>query len=250
VLDYEEILEELKKNNKYMFSENDLFILGLQKKEVKAFIKNGLGKGDIKKLVKNTYYLNDLTSVDLPFEIVVDKFFGGSGYYLGLGYALKYWGFKAENVDTVIFNRKKNLNGVRVEIGKYKFNFRFMDIDLFFGEIRVPSSSTMVNISDFEKTFLDALVFLGKDSSIDVICNSLELLKEKLKPRKFARYVVRTNNKAVIKRAGYVMDRLLKFMEADILLKYSGSGKLLLDPANEEKGDLDGKWGIIVNTKC
>ena len=249
-MDFEEVIGELKRNKKYFFSENDLFSLGLSKKDVKSVIKTGLRKNVLVKLTKNIYYLSDLAREDIPFEVVVDKFFGGSGYYLGLGYALKYWGFKAEGVETVIFNRKKHLDNFKVEMDKYKFYFKFMDTNLFFGEIRVPANSSMVNISDFEKTFLDTLIFLGKEVSLKSICGSIDLLKEKLNAKKFARYVLRPGNKDVVKRAGFILDKLLGFREGDLLVNHIDNRRILLDPNGPKKGDVDDKWSIVVNTNC
>ena len=250
-LDYEEITIELKKKNKFIFLEDDLFrLFGLNKKEIKEFLKEGIDKGDIVRLPKGLFYLNIVDENKIKFETLVDGFFERTSYYIGLGYALNYWGFPNKDVERVVFTRRKNLDKLRLDFGETKIYFRYLDNKFFFGHIRVPTKPTRVNISDFEKTFLDLIIFLGDEVNFSVICDSLEFVKEKLNFRKFARYAIRTDNREIVQRVGYILDNYLKSDVADALREYVGKKKVLLNPKGGKNGEYNSRWHVLVNKGC
>jgi len=170
-------------------------------------------------------------------------------YYIGFQSALSYYGYseKVSKTVYVVSTRRKlkpllNISGVTyqfVKLGKRRF----------FGTKNMSIGNQKVNLSDREKTLVDCLYMQEYCGGIASVAQALWYAYKELDFLRLARYAVRSGNKAVCQRLGYLIETLnLKQTVAVSILYDNISGSYaLLDTLAPARGSYISKWKLRVN---
>lgn len=138
--------------------------------------------------------------------------------------------------------KKKSLTFERAKIIFIKTQPKF-----FFGFDKINYQNFEVFLADPEKTLIDCALF-RKVSFSEII----EIFKKNLKAlqiKKFIRHLLRIRNKSLIKRFGFLLDRLGQDYSKQFK-SYLDPTYIFLDYSLPKKGKRNKKWRIIINTKC
>lgn len=221
----------LEKLNKYpLFTENDIAkILNKGPKYIRTLLYRLSKQGIIKRIEKGKYTTHNDVMIFASYIITPS--------YLSLWTALRYYNMiqqqpygifvispvprksiKFQNTE-IIFRTTKHIFGYTKE--------RYSDFDIF---IAVP-----------EKAIIDSLLFKLPIGDIKNILENEELDLEKL-----SNYAKRTKNISLIKRLGYLME---KIKSNSYGLTPMDNNYILLDYSDKKKGKKDNKWKLIINTK-
>jgi len=104
-----------------------------------------------------------------------------------------------------------------------------------------------ITIAEKEKAIIDSLLFPKYSGGIKEIANSLEKSGKEIDIKKLINYAFKVESKAVLRRLGFILEKLnykkgLKKMRENI-----GRGYELLDPSLKRKNNLNKKWLLDVN---
>lgn len=102
--------------------------------------------------------------------------------------------------------------------------------------------------SDLEKTIIDCLHKPQYAGGMEGIVKAMDKASEKIKPNVLVDYAIRFNVQAVIKRLGYVLDKMKLYpTEQNILNQLITDAYTRLDPSLKIKGSFHRKWRIEDN---
>ncbi|MCX9014532.1 MAG: hypothetical protein OIN89_07040 [Candidatus Methanoperedens sp.] len=156
--------------------------------------------------------------------------------------ALNYHGFTEQMPGTVFIqttSRKKEQNP---EIFGIKYRIVRVVSKKFFGVENAWIDDVTVKITDPEKTVVDCL---DKPQYCGGIAEAAKALDKDLDTDKLKRYALDIGNSAVIKRLGYLCDKL--GTPIDIKPLHLSRNYPLLDPSMHGTGRLNRKWKLIEN---
>ena len=162
--------------------------------------------------------------------------------------AIAYWSTLnfhglTEQIPTTVFvqttSRKKKqeleIFGVRYKIVRIKE-------EKFFGIEKVWIDEYQVSVTDKEKTIVDCL---DKPRYCGGVIEVAKALKHgEFDFEKLSKYAIKIGNSGVIRRLGYLCDTL--GLQID-LPEIKARNYLLLDPAMPRKGEVNGRWRLIIN---
>jgi len=171
-----------------------------------------------------------------------------SPYYIAYWSALNFYGFTEQTPFTVFIATTKRAKNR--EVLNTKYNFITLNKRKFFGFEPAAVSTYKINISDREKTLVDALDHSEYCGGIPEVAKSLWNAKEKVSMEKIVNYAERVGNTAIVKRLGYLMESLSLNVDAEILLKMRGMispGMSVLDPTRPKKGTYNTRWNLLLN---
>lgn len=135
-----------------------------------------------------------------------------------------------------------------VKIGGYYFKPVTVKKDKFFGFEEVEIGGKKVLITDREKTIIDCLDKPRYAGTMEEILDFLR--RAEFDPDKLVDYLRRFNNKAVIKRAGYISERFGWGIENKIFSLLTPKDRRsfsLFDPTRSNTGEFNYKWGLRIN---
>ena len=239
-----EILKSMAKESQ-VFSFSQLYQKTHIKKEVlKVILSRMEEKGFIERIEKGKYLIIPLGSEKGKYTL--HEFVIAS--YLVEPYAISYWSALhhyglTEQIPSTVFvqtpaRKKKNL----MEIFGVNYQIVRVKEDKFFGVRKEWIEENPVNITDKEKTIIDCL---DKPHYAGGIIEVAKALKNgSLDYNQLSAYALRIGNFAVIRRLGYLCER----MDVPLNLPQPRSKSyLLLDPTMPAKGENDAKWRLIIN---
>src|SRR3989344_4472321 len=225
------VYEELEKNKLFIFKIKDLCLL-LKADKTKAYniIKALKRKQIIKKVGKGFYVLSGVSEFSIGQNINYPS-------YLSFWSALSYYGFSDQTPKKIFFvttRYTKEING---------FKFVTLSPKRFFGY----KSMEGITIAEKEKAIIDSMLFPKYSGGIKEIANSLEKGEKEIDIKKLINYAFKVESKAVLRRLGFILEKLdyrkgLKKMRENI-----GRGYELLDPSLKRKNNLNKKWLLDVN---
>jgi len=248
----QQILKDLLYERRYIFSSKYL-----RRKynfnEIQAYrvLRRLVELGLIKKLWRGTYLVDEAFIRDIPYELVIDSFLRDQGYYFGLFHALSFWKLHDAifQVHTVIV-KNRALSGKRISILGRETQFIFISPKRFFGYVKAPYASSLIQISDREKTLLDTIYFLNKYSSFTDICKAFHMGLKKFKLEKLIKYAIRFESETLVQRLGYLLE-LFGVSDTKTLRAHIGKNYVPLNPKKPVEGfEKNPKWRIIVNDRC
>jgi predicted transcriptional regulator of viral defense system len=118
--------------------------------------------------------------------------------------------------------------------------------------IQKKTNAGYLNVSSPELTAFDLIAYADK-FGLNRITSVLQELAEEMKPSRLAKIVKTQKETPVVQRLGYILDRILEEEKlAKTLYKALINRNLYSVPLStkkEKKGEIDKKWGIIVNMK-
>lgn len=171
-----------------------------------------------------------------------------SPYYIAYWSALNFYGFTEQTPFTVFVattRRTKNR-----EVLNTKYNFVTLSKRKFFGFEPTAVSTYKINISDREKTLVDALDHPEYCGGVPEVAKSLLNAKEKVSMETIVSYAERMGNTAIVKRLGYLVESLDMNVDSEILSKMRGMispGMSALDPTCPRKGTYNTRWNLLLN---
>ncbi len=237
------LISELKKSEKIVFSNLDVkFILNSNKKKIYNLLKNLAKKNLIKRIKKDKYILN-VFSQPKDINLIATRVYWPS--YISFWTALNFYKF-TEQLPKIIYvvttRQAKNIN-----FEGYRFFFIKFTPKRFFGYRKIDN----LQIADKEKSIVDSLLYPRYSGGIKEVAKCLYEGWNEMDQNKLLNYCFLVNNKSILQRLGYLIDRLsLKIAPKlrSTLQKNIGKGYVLLDPRIKKKNYYNSKWKINVNT--
>jgi predicted transcriptional regulator of viral defense system len=172
-------------------------------------------------------------------------------YYIGFYSALDIHGLITQPSLSEQVVSLKQFHPKLKKIGNVKFEFICFNEKHFFGyENTWINKYDKVQCSDLEKTFIDCFYKPAYGSGITEIVKALYKAQEKINEEKMLKYMERFGSQAVMKRLGYILDRLdifyilRKYLQANITKVYTP-----LDPSIPSSGKYNSQWSIQENVK-
>lgn len=239
-----EILKSMAKENQ-VFSFSQLYQKTHIKKEVLRVILSRMEeRGFIERVERGKYLIIPLSSEKGKYtlhEFVIASCLvepSAISYWS----ALHHYGLTEQIPGTVFIQtparKKKNV----LEIFGVNYQIVRVKEDKFFGVRKEWIEENAVNITDKEKTIIDCL---DKPHYAGGIIEAAKALKNSsLDYNQLSVYSLRINNFAVVRRLGYLCER----MGVPLNLPQPRSKSYLrLDPTMPAKGENDAKWRLIIN---
>jgi len=239
-----EILKSMAKESQ-VFSFSQLYQKTHIKKEVlKVILSRMEDRGFIERIEKGKYLIIPLGSEKGKYTL--HEFVIAS--YLVEPYAISYWSALhhyglTEQIPSTVFvqtpaRKKKNL----MEIFSVNYQIVRVKEDKFFGVRKEWIDENLVSITDKEKTIIDCL---DKPHYAGGIIEVAKALKSgSLNYNQLSAYALRIGNFAVIRRLGYLCERMGVPLN---LPQPRSKSYLLLDPTMPAKGENDAKWRLKIN---
>jgi predicted transcriptional regulator of viral defense system len=165
--------------------------------------------------------------------------------YISLWAAFRYYNMTEQiptslSVITPRLKRRSSLTFANTTI-----TFHHMPATWFFGYEKLTIRSFEVFMAEPEKALIDALLLKAISAT-----ETYEILQETLKTLSTERlltYTIRTRNKALMKRMGWMLSSQ-GVTAAKRLLKYSYQTTIPFDYARPVHGRRDTTWGLILNS--
>lgn len=180
-------------------------------------------------------------------EFVIASFLV-SPCYIAYWSALNFHGFTEQTPFTVFVattRRTKNR-----EVLNTRYNFITLGKGKFFGFEPTAVGTYKINISDREKSLVDALDHPEYCGGLPEVAKSLWNAKERASMDKIVSYAERMGNTAIVKRLGYLAESLSLGVDSGILLKMRemiSPGMSALDPTRPKKGTYNTRWNLLLN---
>jgi len=239
-----DILKSMAKEGQ-VFSFSQMYQKTHIKKEVlKVILSRMEEKGSIERIERGKYLIIPLSSEKGKYTL--NEFVIAS--YLVEPYAISYWSALhhyglTEQIPSTVFvqtpaRKKKNV----MEIFGVNYQIVRVKEDKFFGARKEWVEETQINITDKEKTIIDCLDKPHYAGGIIEVAKSLK--SSSLNYNQLITYAIRINNFAVIRRLGYLAERIGIPLN---LPKPRSKSYLLLDPTMPSKGENNAKWRLIIN---
>lgn len=169
-------------------------------------------------------------------------------YYVAYWSALNFYGFTEQTPLTVFVATTKRAKNR--EVLNTKYNFITLNKRKFFGFQPVQIGTNRINISDREKTLVDALDHSEYCGGILETAKSLWNARDNVSMEKIIKYAGTMGNTAIIKRLCYLMEILKLTASSQILSEMKemiSLGMSALDPTSPKKGIYNTKWSLLLN---
>ncbi len=217
------------------------------------FIENLARTGRLIKLKNGLYARNLSISVDnklLPnWHKVAASLVYPKEYYIGFYSALQIHDLITQPALREYIVTKKQVVPKIQLIHNIPFEIICMKPDRFFGYKKTwINDYDKVYCSDLEKTIIDCLHEPQYAGGLEGIIKAIYKAREKIKPNVLIDYALQFKVQAVMKRLGYVLEKLNLFpTEQRILNKLITASYTKLDPSIKIKGRFNSKWRIEDN---
>lgn len=226
------VYEGLRKNNIMMFKVKDLCLL-LNFSRIKAYniIKSLKKKNIIKKAGKGFFSFNDVNDFVIAQRLSYPS-------YISFWSALNYYGFSDQTPRKIFIATAKYTKEIN------NFKYVFLSKKKFFGYKQIGG----LVIAEKEKAIIDSLLFPKYSGGIKEISKSILAALNELNIKKLLNYGLKINNKAVLRRMGFILEnaKVNKSMLNKIKL-HIGKGYELLDPSLKREGYINKKWLLYIN---
>ncbi|MBI5574054.1 MAG: hypothetical protein HY919_05835 [Elusimicrobia bacterium] len=169
-------------------------------------------------------------------------------YYIAFYSAMKYWGMTTHPVIKMFIVTSKRQFPPKAIADK--ISFIFVNKKKIWGiKSEWITKTATVNISDIEKTIVDALSHPEYCGGITEVAKGIWLVKDKINFKRLAKYTLKYNKKVVAKRLGYILE-ILGIDAGDTFTKlktYIANRYDLLDPTSIKKSIGRNNWRLIDN---
>jgi len=137
----------------------------------------------------------------------------------------------------VITSKKK----ARLMIFNMPVIFITIKPELIFGYNKVKKGDSYIFLADFEKALVDSL-YLPRYMTIGAV---FDVMQAGFKKKLFEEYVLRMNSESVLRRAGYLLERL----GYETRLKPNTKTTYKLNPTFKSKKTFNSKWKLYINER-
>lgn len=249
-----DFLGYLAAEGKSWFSIEDAYEAFPHKSEgtVRFMLMRMLKKGLLVKVSKKVYWVVPFyQNADdfLPdWHLLAEPLAEGGRYYIGYYSALQIHGLITQPSLKEQVVREKHKSGTVVLKG-VEFQLIYHNEKHFFGMKKVwIDSYNKVPCSDLEKTIIDCLYMPAYAGGIIEVAKALWTAREKLDYGKLLSYAKRFDSQVVIKRLGYLLDKL--GIETEITGQLRELRSAAISPLDTEvpnEGKISTKWSILQN---
>lgn len=219
---------------------------------VRFMLMRMLDKGLLIKVSKKTYWVvpfgQDADNYLPDWHLLTEPLAGGSRYYIGYYSALQIHGLITQPSlkEQVVRERHKTES---VVLKGVEFQFIYHNAKHFFGVKKVwIDSYNKVPCSDLEKTMIDCLYMPAYAGGIVEVAKALWMARETLNYDKLLEYAKRFDSQVVMKRLGYLLDKLE--IQTEIIEQLRGLRSATVSPLDTEvpnAGKISTKWSIRQN---
>ena len=166
--------------------------------------------------------------------------------YISIWSALRYHNLTEQIPQAIWVITTKKRRNAKIQFAGTDIFFIIVSPKYFFGYDKVDFSGFEIFIADSEKSIIDSMLF--RKVSVSEIYDLLKSNLHSLRPNRLIDYAIRTGNKALIKRIGF----LLESMDVSVhkkLEKYLYPAYTPLEYNLPAKGRLNDKWRIVENVE-
>lgn len=172
-------------------------------------------------------------------------------YAIAYWSAINYWGYTEQIVRTIFILTTKKKSKMQFEILGVPYQFIKVPQNKFFGITQAWITNKKINITDKERTLIDAM---DKPELCGGFIESSKVLKIGFEKNEFSlaklmEYGAKAGNRTIFKRIGYLLDfyninqpELREFCKKKLSKGYSR-----LDPAGNVKGQYNKEWLVLDN---
>lgn len=169
-------------------------------------------------------------------------------YYIAYWSALNYHGMTEQVPFTVFIATTKRRRNKKI----HEVSYEFVAITKrkFFGYTSANIAGKDIFISDREKTVADCLDHPEYCGDITEAAKAIWNAREELDFERLLDYALKMKNGAILKRLGYLLQKLEIKIPADIDKKIRqniSKGYVLLNPSGKRKGKHKSEWKLLVN---
>ena len=163
--------------------------------------------------------------------------------YISCWTALRYYNLTEQLPKNIFIITTKTKKKREIEFDNIKIIFLKTTSKYFFGYKKERYRNFDIFIADKEKTIIDSVLF--KKISLSEIYDSIKNNKEEINFDLLINYLIKIKNKALIKRFGFLLDKL--GIDAQKLNKLIDSKYASLEYFVKAKGKKNKKWKVIEN---
>jgi len=221
--------------------------LGITTRQLNYYLNMLLREGFLRRIAKGIYTFSlEPGRASSPHEFVLAQILVPNGA-VAYWSALNYYGLTEQIPRTVFIQTpvKRGYQKLIVLDGK-RFKVVVVSPEKFFGIGTIRLGRREVQITDPEKTIVDCL---DKPKYCGGIIEVVKALKNaRLDYEKLLEYAERMKSKAILKRLGFLSERLELGIEKEIRLSENDKKSFaLLDPSMPQGGRFNYRWGLRIN---
>jgi len=233
-----ETLKILKKLEEYPTFNIDIFsnIIDNDKTYAKVFLNRLKNRGIIKQIQRNVY-----TMQEDPL-IIASRIIWPS--YISLWAAFRHHNLTEQIPSKISVITSRSKSRKNIEMMNTRIIFEKIRPSWFFGFSKIKIQDFEVFMAEPEKALIDA-VLLKKISTAEIYFLLSENIKN-ISTKKIVNYILRTNNHALAKRFGWMLESL-GCIYVKRLEKQAYKTMIPLDITRPINGPNDKKWGVVVN---
>jgi len=171
-----------------------------------------------------------------------------SPYYIGYWSALNFHRFTEQTPFTVFVATTRRVSNR--EVLNIRYSFITLSEGKFFGFTPTAIGTYKINISDREKTLVDALDHPEYCGGMHEVAKCLLNARGKVSIENIVGYAERMGNTAIIKRLGYLIESLGIDVDTKIPARMRAMispGMSALDPTMPKKGTYNTRWNLLLN---
>jgi predicted transcriptional regulator of viral defense system len=236
----------------------------LSPQQIRKLISKLAQSGWIEILKRGTYVVkSSLYSGDIPPFAIADALVQPMA--ISHWSALAHHGFSTQNPAMIQASTTYKVVTPEMRLGKayrprgraswrafdLEFEFIYVKKDWFWGFQKIwVNSWYQINITDPERTVLDLIVRPDVFGGIRASSEILEGAISYIKLDQLVNYALQYDVGAVIKRLGWLLERM--GVDANLLIplkNYLVTGMILLDPNQPKSENVDSSWNININLK-
>jgi predicted transcriptional regulator of viral defense system len=166
--------------------------------------------------------------------------------------ALHYWNMTEQLPRTVFVQSPQRKSKAELTVAGVRYQFITVLPQRFFGLVRQPINNHILQLTDREKTLIDAADRTDLAGGIRQLARALQEHWQELDWWRLDGYLVQFGSGAVLKRLGYMIDLLtLPIPDRDQRLErwreHLTTGIVLLEPGSERTGPISRRWRIRDN---
>ena len=211
-------------------------ILGKDVSYAKVYVNRLKKRGIIHQLQRNVY-----TVQDDPL-IIASRIIWPS--YISLWAALRYHNLTEQTVNKISIVTTRIKSRKSISLKNTTIVFERVQPLTFFGFSKIRIKDFELFMAEPEKALIDAVLL--KRISVVEVYSLLNINRKTLSSEKLIDYVLRTQNKALAKRFGWMLSSL-HYPSAHKLKEDTYKTLIPLDYSRPVSDIKDKKWGIIVN---
>lgn len=228
--------------------------LGLSSRDASIRLSRLTKRGWLRRAKRGLYYILPLEATRTegglasdPWILAMNLF---SPCFIGGWSAAEHWELTEQLFQSTFVVTSSNERSSKQEILGTKFRVVRVEESRIKNSIEVWRGNQKVSMSDPEQTIVDGCFDPSWVGGFRHLAEMLEmyLSEDRRNIEKLVEEALARNKGAILKRLGFLMDRLIPDNSVVEKLKHNiSSGLIKLDPSVKHKGKSNNRWGVWVN---